>query len=123
MTICSLGDMALFDSTNSNPVLDYILWSQTPLSNSIILYVATALTVVWTYLWYAGSKPMRSRRVQTWWQLGGYSILLSLGMYRCVGEGLSDIFLRIHEVWHYPQLTDRGTVLYFELEVGWYLSW
>ena len=99
------------------------MWSQTSLSQPLILSISAVLTAVWTYLWYSKAGYMRSKRVQTWWQLGGYTVLFLLGTYRAYAEGLHDILFRIHEAWHYPQLTNRGTVLYFELEIGWYLSW
>ena len=95
---------------------------QAELSLLRVLLYASAQTAVWLYLWYGGSQVMRTRRWQTWWQLGGYSALWLLGWWGMRQERLLDIFTHISDVWHFPPVHSAWTVLYFELEIGWYCS-
>ena len=96
--------------------------NQVDLSFWRILGYTTVITVWWLYLWFCGNRVMRTRRWQTWWQLGGYGTLLMLGLWGMKQEKLLDIFSHIADVWHYPPVHDPWTVLYFEMEVAWYVS-
>lgn len=103
--------------------LTFILYSNVHLNVVFILSLSVLLTSVWYYYWqYAPGRPMRSRRVQNWWQLCGYVILFGIGSWRMYAEGLGNIFTRMQDVWEYPALTDRWSTLYFEVEIAWYCS-
>jgi hypothetical protein len=87
-----------------------------------ICVYSAAITSCWLYLWFGGSRPMRTRRWQTWWELGNYTLLWLLGWWGMQQENLLDIFAHIGDVWHYPPVHSHYTVLYFEMEIAWYLS-
>ena len=95
---------------------------QADLSLLRISAYAAAITSCWLYLWFGGTRPMRTRRWQTWWQLGNYSLLWLLGWWGMRQERLLDIFSHIGDVWHYPPVQSQWTVLYFEMEIAWYAS-
>ena len=96
--------------------------NQLSLSFWRILLYTSVITVWWLYLWFGGQRVMRTRRWQTWWQLGGYGTLWLLGLWGMKQEQLLDIFTHIADVWHYPPVHSASTLLYFEMEVAWYLS-
>jgi len=96
--------------------------NQLSLSFWRILGYTAVITVWWLYLWYGGNRVMRTRRWQTWWQLGGYGTLWVLGLLGMRQEKLLDIFSHIADVWNYPPVHSPSTVLYFEMEVAWYIS-
>ena len=96
--------------------------NQLSLSFWRILAYTTLITIWWLYLWFGGNRVMRTRRWQTWWQLGGYGALWALGLLGMRQERLLDIFSHIADVWTYPPVHSQSTLLYFELEVAWYLS-
>jgi hypothetical protein len=86
-----------------------------------IFSVTFILTSVWVSLWFLGSQPMRKRATQTWWQLGGYTVLSLLGYIGIYNEQLVDIFLHIVDVWAWPMVHHPFSLLYYEFEIGWYI--
>jgi hypothetical protein len=88
---------------------------------TLIGILISSFTAVWMILWFTGSKPMRRKDFSTWWQLFGYSILCTLGVLSVYGEQLFDIFSHIEDVWHYPPSHLRISVLYYEVEIAWYI--
>ena len=95
---------------------------QVSLSLLRICVYAALMTAWWLYLWFGGRRRMRTRKWQTWWQLGAYSVLWLLGWWGMRQERLLDIFAHISDVWHYPPVHSAWTVLYFEMEIAWYAS-
>jgi len=99
--------------------LDSLL-NEFALSVPVVFGAAAVLTMIWVGLWVRG--PMKDRRVQTWWQLGGYIILFAFGSWRMYAEGLGDYFLHPKNLYDIRDLPSRWTKLFFEIEVAWYVS-
>jgi len=89
--------------------------------NNILLY-SVLFSALWTYLWFNPKQQMRTRKWQTYWQLGGYSTFLLLGIKGVITEDLVFMFHNLNKLWSYPPILNPFSRAYFEIEIAWYLS-
>jgi len=88
---------------------------------NIFLY-SSFFSILWSYLWFNPKRQMRTRKWQTYWQLGGYSTFLFLGLKGIFAEDLVYVFHNLDRLWSYPPIFNPMSRAYFEIEIGWYLS-